>query len=56
MYPFKTECFERIPIVLRSGGGRVGLDLNVGEVGPADVGEMADGMTFPQKPQYIAKA
>jgi hypothetical protein len=27
----------------------VGLDLNVGEVGPADVGEMADGMTFFQK-------
>jgi hypothetical protein len=27
----------------------VGPGLNVGKVGPADVGEMADGMVFSQK-------
>jgi hypothetical protein len=35
----KTSFWE-IPIVLRSGGGWVGHDLSLGEVDPAEVGEM----------------
>jgi hypothetical protein len=45
--PLKTRFWE-LPIVLRSGGGWVGHGLDVGEVGPADVGEMEDGMSFDQ--------
>jgi hypothetical protein len=38
-------------VKLKIPGGWMGHGLNVGEVGPVDVGEMEDGMFFSQNTQ-----